>query len=124
MSLLDDYAFEDCLVVDFHISPQLEELFITCEALFPLQAEEKIRPKGLLLISCKKLFRLSAEISQELARDLARPYRAKGDDFRANEIIDLRVIPEQQNRTSLSLQSDMLNLNVECLEVSAKRIET
>jgi hypothetical protein len=123
MSLLDGYAFEDCLVVDFRVSPQLDEVTITCEAFFPLQSAEKIRRKGLLLISCKKLLRLNAEINQELTRDLERPYSPEGDDFRSNEIIDLHAAAGQEKHTSLTLCSDMLNLDIECLEFSSKRIE-
>jgi hypothetical protein len=117
------YAFEDCLVVDFRVSPQLDEVTITCETFFPLQPEEKIRQKGLLLISCKKLLRLNAEINQELTRDLERPYSPEGDDFRSNEIIDLRATHGQEKQTSLILQSDMLNLDIKGLEFSTKRIE-
>ncbi len=123
MPLLDDYAFEDCLVVNFRVSPPLDEVTITCEAFFPLRPEEKIRQKGLLLISCRKLLRLNAEINQELTEDLKRPYSPKGGDFRSNEIIDLRASPGQEKRISLTLHSDMLNLDIECLEFSMKRIE-
>lgn len=121
MSLLENYNFEDCLVIELHVSPQLEQVSIKCEAVLPLGEDEATRKKGLLLISCRKLLKFSAMMSQELLKDLAKPYDPKGNDLRANDIIDLSAYVGQQNQTVLLLQSDMLELYIECFEFSIEQ---
>lgn len=121
MTKLVDYAFVDCLFVDYAMDRLSSALSIVVEAFYP-QREGGQRKKGLLRIAFSGIEFLQLTKNAEFDLDIQRPYSSDGDDVRANEIYS--IVIEQVGPTVLSvvLSSDMLAMSARFMTLDIREI--
>lgn len=115
--IINDYEFTDCLLIDFGIDKRLSNVYVVVEAFYKLEADCK-RKKGLLKIEFKNLFKISIDKTDEFEFDINQPYDKDGNDVKANELYSIEIFVKQENRKVVKLNSDMLNLEIEFVDIT------
>lgn len=113
-NVLAQFAFVDCVVVDFHIHHQLNNVVLKTEAYLPQSNQESPRTKAVLSITANEVFEINAQLSAELWFDLSLPHDVEGSDVGANEVYKLELHKLSNETYRLKLDSDFLNLTLVC----------
>ena len=113
---ISDLEFVDCLLTDFSISPNLEIIYIKCEAYFPTIVDGSMRTRQLASVTLTGCTSLRINTKPEFWRDLKREY-TEADTTKANEIIYCKENMISDGLREFELDSDMLRLQIECKAV-------
>jgi hypothetical protein len=104
MIKLNEYYFEDCLLIDLNVNYHLESISIT------LEGNSKLKNKLVtIFIEFQKLVEIKIESSEALIEDLKRSYDKDGNDLKSNEIYNINILNENKVIT-FSLKTDFLNM--------------
>lgn len=122
MTKLVDYAFVDCLFVDYAMDRLSSVLSIVVEAFYP-QREGGQRKKGLLRITFSGIEFLQLTKNAEFDLDIQLPYNSDGDDVRANEIYSIIVEEARPGVLSVVLSSDMLAMSARFTTMDIREID-
>lgn len=114
---INDYAFTDCLLIDFGVDKLLSKLYVLVEAFYKLKTDGT-RKKGLLKIEFSILNNIQINKTDEFEFDINLPYDKDGNDVKANELYLIEISVKDNNRKSVKLNSDMLNFEMEFDEIS------
>lgn len=109
---INDYAFTDCLLIDFGVDKILSKLYVLVEAFYKLKADGT-RQKGLLKIEFSSLNNIQISKTDEFEFDINQPYEKDGNDVKANELYLIEISEKEDNRKTVKLNSDMLNFEME-----------
>jgi len=113
MNVLQEYAFTDCLVLQFECDSILRNITLRVEGYFPLLFGQTTRQRKVVEIQLFDCSNTNVRVIPEFWEDLRRPY-ANGDTYKANEINELCLNSESATSMRLELLSDMMQLEVEC----------
>lgn len=105
------YDFVDCVFINWQVDNALASVVLLVESYYPLE-QDGSRRKGKLQILTNGLIALNVMMNEEFAFDLQLPYDDNGEDAKANEIAAIDVSLDGSGRCCLTLDSDMLQLNM------------
>lgn len=110
-NLIQDYAFDDCVLTGFEVDKLMSTVSILTEAYYPL-IHDKLRQKGLIKIVFSGISKAVIKRTEELDFDIALPYDGSGKDTKASEVYSVTITHSKDEDLQALVDSDMLNLDL------------
>ena len=105
---IQNLLFADCYFIDVNMNSKLNSIILEFEGY--MKGLDKKQRFSLNLIG---LYKIIADVKAEFHDDLERKYDEDGLDQRANEIYFVKCSSINKG-SSIQVESDMLNLDVDC----------
>lgn len=119
---IGDYAFVDCMFVDFAVDKHIRTVSIVVEAYYPIVGTN--RNKGLLWVMFKNIRSVHVDKNEEFDFDLGLEYSQYGNDVRANEIHSIDITSKSGKAKKGIIISDMLKMDLEFETVDIVEIDS